>query len=194
MVKGIVAALGAFAMLAIAPYAAAPARAALVLTGPGQVAPGQSFAVTLALTAAWPLATGEVVDQVDVTLSYDASAFTFDSAAEVGLFLDGGIAVLPGELTTALFAEPRTVFGPGSLLEYRFVARADAAAILGSISADVVPSMIVGGTGDLTPVSPLPPAQLSVQVIPEPSTWLMLVAGALVVLVAARRRAGVAPC
>jgi hypothetical protein len=166
---------------------AAPAQALanLVLTGPGQVEPGQSFSVFLSLSDPWPLAPSEVVDQVDITLTYDAAVLLFISPAIPGDLLPESNAFgVFDQVSTVSFLFPQNPFGPGGLLEYRFEVLPGALqALVGSpdtrttITASVVPSMIVGDQGDLQALAELPPGTTSVQVVPEPSAWLLLIAG-----------------
>jgi hypothetical protein len=64
-------------------------------------------------------------------------------------------------------------FGPGELIEYHFTAPSEVLqAVTVSFTAEVVPTM-----GDFEPLAPLPVATANVQVVPEPSMWLLLAAG-----------------
>jgi hypothetical protein len=159
---------------------AGPVRAALVLTAPAQVAPGTSFDVTLSLTEAWPLGQGEVVDEVLITLTYGntdpngPAVLTLDvPPATAGVVLDvPGASPVLGELSTVSFTTALAPFGPGELLRYHFTALQDTAGQSAFITATVVPTMI-----DSQALAELAPAAASVQVVPEPSTWLLLAFG-----------------
>jgi hypothetical protein len=165
--------------------ASAQAQANLVLTAPAQVEPGQSFSVFLSLEGPWPLDPSEVVDQVDITLTYDAAVLLFVNPPVPGDLLPESNAFgVFGEVSTVSFLFPQNPFGPGGLLEYRFEVLPEALQALAgvpdkrtSITASVVPSMIVGDQGDLHPLAQLPAATTGVQVVPEPSAWLLMIAG-----------------
>jgi hypothetical protein len=172
----------------------APCSGALVLSAPTSVMPGDSFTASLTLSEPWPLLESEVVDQVDVVLTYDPAVLTLDLVDPVGLLVDqDGIDPLevvaqPGESTTASFLLGQNPFGPGALLNYHFTWLAGSVASSTPILVTASPSMLDLDTGDLRNLATGELSALAeVEVIPEPATWLLLLAG-LVVFLSLRRR------
>ena len=162
---------------------AIPARAGVVLSGPSQVRPGDSFELLLSLTDAWPMFAGAVVDYVDVTAPSLSTTGTLSLAdvTPAGLFAGADADVSPSGPAGLFvsFLSSRDGFGPGDLLVYHFAVLPGAPVGFTTVEITVTPGMI-----DSLPVSD--PAGLTaratVQVVPEPSAWLLLVVGCLVLI------------
>jgi hypothetical protein len=156
---------------------AGPAQAALLLTGPTQVAPGASFEVTLSLNEALTPTPPDVLDLIDIKLTYDPAALQLGPATKAALLDDpNNIDVVPGEAAHALFLVPPSTFGPGDLLVYRFTALA-APNSQTTLSVLASPMMLIDGEGNTAPIADWAPATATVQIVPEPSSWLLLAAG-----------------
>jgi hypothetical protein len=154
-----------------------PAQAAVVLTAPAQVAPGASFDVTLSLDDTLAPTPPDLLELIDITLTYDAAALQFGPATKGALLDDPtNIDVVPGDFARALFLIPPSTFGPGDLLVYRFTALA-APNTQTTISVLATPAMLIDGEGNTAPIADWAPATATVQIVPEPSSWLLLAAG-----------------
>lgn len=171
-------------------YFAAPARAELHFTAPALVEQGKPFDVILSLTEPWPLEEGQVVDELFITLTFANVDPEGPSVLELGappatagVLLDvPGASLALGEFSAVSFQQSLATFGPGELLRYHFKALSGTAGQSASITATVVPTML-----DSQGLTELPPATVSVQVVPEPSTWLLLAAGVALLIVARMR-------
>lgn len=174
-------------------------QAGLVVSGPSPLTPGSVFDVSLSLDQPWPLASNEVIDQIDLTLHFDSTLLQFVGAAvHSGGLLDSADVFMgspPDVISAPLFFQSQNSFGPGFLIDYRFqvlpLPPGSGPIILTKISADVIPSM----GGDAVPVTDLAPPSLTspsltlqVMAVPEPSPWMAVVVG-FAVLFAMRVRA-----
>jgi len=176
------------ALIGIACIAAAMSSAHAALVQSSFLAtPGGNLDLSLSLDKDWPLNTGEVIDEIDITLHFDASVLQFSGAAvHPGGLLDSPDVLASADVySSASFFLHQTSFGPGSLIDYHFHVLPAPSSFMTTISADVVASM----GGDLVPVTDIAPSSLKlVQSVPEPSSPVLVIAG-LMLLGIARVRA-----
>lgn len=159
-------------------WSAGPAQAALVLTGPDEVAPGASFEVTLSLDEALTLNEPEVLDMLDIVVAYDPSVLSFVAPPTAGALLAGpDVSPSLDEISFALFLNGPTSFGPGELVRYRFDVLPGVQDATTLVVVNAAPTVLIDLEGNRRTLTDWAPATHLVQVVPEPSSWALLAAG-----------------
>jgi hypothetical protein len=163
-------------MALVAASALGEAAAALVVSGPAAGVPGQELVVNIQLDT--PL-TGVDFDDLALILDFGAPLTGVD--ATEGALLAGSLfgANAPGGVATASFLSTQSDLGPGVLTTWKF--KVDPNAVFGSTTT-ITPHLITSIIDDEETAN-LTGAAFSVQVVPEPSVNVAVIAGLLLLAV-----------
>lgn len=163
--------------------AAGSARAALIVSGPSSGVPGGT--ITLDIRLDGPFAAS--IDELELRVEFDGSVLEgVDTGRPPGSALESAsvVANAGSGLAGASFVDQLAAIGPGALLTWTFHI-AEGASVP---STTLVRARIDTFEIDAVPTGSLQSDFKSIAIVPEPATWLMVLAGLGAAVIGAGRR------